>query len=110
MAIEGLKRLDGKVVVITGGAQGLGQALSMRFAAEGAKVVIGDLNEAGAAETAALIGENAFCNALPRIDRPCRPVLWRQELDGARKTEWREDRIPSVTYPRAHRRYRPGGP
>lgn len=59
MAIEGLKRLDGKVVVITGGAQGLGQALSMRFAAEGAKVVIGDLNEAGAAETAAMIGENA---------------------------------------------------
>lgn len=59
MAIPGLNRLAGKVVAITGGAQGLGKALSQRFVDEGAKVVIGDLNEEGAAETAAEIGENA---------------------------------------------------
>lgn len=68
MAIEGLNRLAGKVVVITGGAQGLGQALSQRFANEGAKVVIGDLNEKGAAETAALIGENAVSTKVDVTD------------------------------------------
>ena len=38
-------RFDGKVAVITGGASGMGQATVYRFLAEGAAVVIGDLNE-----------------------------------------------------------------
>ena len=44
-------RLDGKVAVITGGGSGFGQAAVLRFAAEGARVVIGDLNEAAARDT-----------------------------------------------------------
>ncbi len=48
-----MNRLEGKVAVITGGAQGLGQALSQRLSDEGAKVVIGDVNLEGARETAA---------------------------------------------------------
>lgn len=39
-------RLDGKVAVITGGAQGIGLAIARRFVDEGARVVLGDLNTA----------------------------------------------------------------
>ncbi len=43
-------RLDGKVSVITGAASGIGRASALRFAAEGATVVVADLaREAGAA-------------------------------------------------------------
>ena len=37
--------LAGKVAVVTGGASGLGEGLVRRFAAEGAQVVIGDVDE-----------------------------------------------------------------
>jgi NAD(P)-dependent dehydrogenase (short-subunit alcohol dehydrogenase family) len=47
-------RLDGKVAVITGGGSGIGRATALTFLREDARVVIGDLNEAGLAETAAL--------------------------------------------------------
>ena len=37
--------LDGKVAVVTGGASGMGQATVLRFLEEGARVVVGDLNQ-----------------------------------------------------------------
>ena len=46
-------RLDGKKALVTGGAQGLGAAIAERLAAEGAQVLVTDLNEAGAGEVAA---------------------------------------------------------
>lgn len=48
MYIHGLKRFQDKVVVLTGGAQGLGEALAHRFHEEGAKLVVGDINVEGA--------------------------------------------------------------
>ena len=39
--------LDGKVVVVTGGASGIGEAMVKRFCAEGARVVLGDVDDAG---------------------------------------------------------------
>ena len=40
-------RLDRKVAVITGAASGIGRATAIRFAGEGASVVIADLNKDG---------------------------------------------------------------
>jgi NAD(P)-dependent dehydrogenase (short-subunit alcohol dehydrogenase family) len=42
---------EGKVALVTGGATGIGRATALRFAAEGAKLTIADINEAEAAET-----------------------------------------------------------
>ncbi|MGQ2936108.1 MAG: SDR family NAD(P)-dependent oxidoreductase, partial [Sphingopyxis sp.] len=46
--------LDGKVAIITGAGSGIGRASALRFAAEGAKLVIGDKTEA-VHETAKLV-------------------------------------------------------
>jgi NAD(P)-dependent dehydrogenase (short-subunit alcohol dehydrogenase family) len=54
-------KLTGKIIVVTGGAQGIGAALCERFAQEGAKaVVVADLNFAGAEAVAAKIGGAAM--------------------------------------------------
>ncbi|HET7397726.1 MAG TPA: 3-oxoacyl-ACP reductase [Intrasporangium sp.] len=49
-------RLDGKVAVITGGCSGIGLATVRRFAQEGAKVVIGDLDESNGPRIADEVG------------------------------------------------------
>ncbi|HEY8446792.1 MAG TPA: L-iditol 2-dehydrogenase [Thermomicrobiales bacterium] len=41
-------RLEGKVAIVTGGAQGIGRAICLRYAKEGAKVVVADLKLEGA--------------------------------------------------------------
>lgn len=45
-------KLQDKVAIITGAASGIGQAMALRFAQEGAKIVIGDLNEEASAKVA----------------------------------------------------------
>jgi NAD(P)-dependent dehydrogenase (short-subunit alcohol dehydrogenase family) len=49
------ERLRNKVAVVTGAGAGIGRAIARRFAAEGAQVVVNDINAASAAETARAI-------------------------------------------------------
>jgi len=56
-------RLSGRIAVVTGGASGLGRAIALRFAAEGASVVVGDVRREpreGGAPTGKLLGERGI--------------------------------------------------
>ncbi|MBD1546199.1 SDR family oxidoreductase [Roseibium aggregatum] len=53
-------RLEGKVAVVTGAGSGFGEGIAKRYAAEGAKVVVADLNEGSAARVAREIGSAAI--------------------------------------------------
>ena len=59
-----MRRLDGKIVIVAGGATGIGAATCERLASEGAAVMVGDINMAEARATAARI-EAADGKAFP---------------------------------------------
>lgn len=50
-------RLRDKVALVTGGASGIGLAVARRFVAEGANVMLADINATGAQEQAAVLGD-----------------------------------------------------
>jgi glucose 1-dehydrogenase len=56
-------QLENKVAIVTGGARGIGLAIAKRYAAEGAKVVIADIDAAGGVAAGALDG--ARCSFVP---------------------------------------------
>jgi NAD(P)-dependent dehydrogenase (short-subunit alcohol dehydrogenase family) len=55
--------IEGSGVVVTGAGSGIGRALARRFAADGARVVVNDLDAAAAEIVAAEIGDQAFALA-----------------------------------------------
>lgn len=54
-----MQRFSGKVVVVTGGAQGIGLACAQRFLEEGGKVVVADIQGEAAAEAVRSLGGNS---------------------------------------------------
>lgn len=53
-------RLEGRVALITGAARGIGRSFAERYIAEGAKVIIGDVNIERAEQTANELGESCI--------------------------------------------------
>lgn len=63
-----IKRLSGKVAIVTGSAGGIGRVTARRLAAEGAKVLVADLNEEGARQVALGIEADGGRAAAQQVD------------------------------------------
>ena len=48
-----MKNLENRVAIITGGASGIGKAIALLYASEGAKIVVSDIHEEGSNKTLA---------------------------------------------------------
>lgn len=59
---------DGKVVLVTGGGSGIGQAACHLYAREGAKVVVSDIDEAGGEETVRMVQNAGGAGTFVRAD------------------------------------------
>ncbi|MEL0285718.1 MAG: SDR family NAD(P)-dependent oxidoreductase, partial [Paracoccaceae bacterium] len=53
-------RLENKTAIVTGGASGFGEAIVKKFLAEGARVVIADINQKAAEDLSQTLGANTF--------------------------------------------------
>jgi 3-oxoacyl-[acyl-carrier protein] reductase len=62
------QRFYGRTVLVTGGAAGLGRGFAEHFAAEGAQLILVDVDEQGLAETAARLRERGAACATHRVD------------------------------------------
>ena len=53
-------KLENKIAIVTGAGSGIGRAIAVKLAAEGATVIVSDINEVAAKETAASLGNNSI--------------------------------------------------
>lgn len=76
-------RFQGKNVLITGAASGIGRATAIRFTSEGANVTIGDINEAGLEETAGMMATAPRIQPFNATDiASCRALVAAAAQDG----------------------------
>ncbi len=76
-------RFQDKSVLVTGAASGIGRATAIRLAREGASVTIGDVNEAGLHETAALMDASPRIQPFDASDfESCRALVAAAATDG----------------------------
>ena len=61
-------RLPGKVAIVTGAGQGMGRAIAVRYAQEGASVVVADLSQDTSRPTADVIGQGGGTAITVRVD------------------------------------------
>lgn len=74
---------QGKSVLVTGAASGIGRATAIRFAAEGARVTIGDRNVAGLEETAGMMASTPRVQPFDAADpASCRALVAAAATDG----------------------------
>ena len=59
-----MSRVNNKVALVTGGASGIGRAICTSLAAEGANIVVADINSEGGNKTVQLIGDKAIFKQL----------------------------------------------
>ena len=101
-----LKKLEGRVAIVTGSGRGIGRAIARKLASEGARVVVNDLDESPAEESAAAV-RDAGSEALVVLgdgasicgDRFCKDnrAFWRDRRA-------REQRYIRNDHSEAHRR------
>jgi 3(or 17)beta-hydroxysteroid dehydrogenase len=73
-------RFTGKTAIVSGGASGIGKAVATRLAAEGAHVIVGDMNTEAGRKAVAEIGAGAEFTALNVTD----PESWHSLVEGTR--------------------------
>jgi len=80
------KRVSGKIALVTGGASGIGRGTALALAAEGATVVITDIDASGLAETAALV-RDAGGKAVTHMHDVTSESVWQEIVAAIRKDQ-----------------------
>jgi 3-oxoacyl-[acyl-carrier protein] reductase len=74
-------RLSGKTAIVTGGASGFGAGIAAKFIAEGAQVMIADINETAAQTVASELGANAVGQTVDVSNGPSVQTMATAALD-----------------------------
>lgn len=83
----GMQRFAGKVAIVTGGAGGIGTATVERLVAEGARVVVADIEQAPAEAVAARFGDHALAVTFDAADNASIEALVQQTVSRYRRLD-----------------------